>query len=159
MPTKRASKANPNNVNQKAMLAVADVIEFHHKQIDLGDFFLDSDDARPAFYPGDPANFEDFAARAWNGECGTKACIAGWTTIWAGAVPQWNTSAYSIAREELGLSAFQADRLFYGDDNFWTDHLGDDAESQNDGKNVAQLLRDIANGKVILSNESPYEED
>lgn len=99
-----------------------------------------------------------FASGDLLNECGTTGCIAGWTAALAGAGD--DVDIERAAREALGLTWRQADRLFFWGNSVWVDHadaLGlevDAFQSIDPGAvtsvQAAKMLRWIADGEVEL---------
>jgi hypothetical protein len=99
----------------------------------------------PKAHPDLTFNMLDF----WTdlGECGTSACIAGWATAAFGeeGEDQDNLDTPRVARERLGLSMEQADKLFYPK---W---LSDRTNTE-----AAQVLRTLAEtGQVLWPYRGP----
>lgn len=138
------------------MLAVADVIEYFDR------FDMD-------WWINDPDQ-ELFGAhtdmtRAWT-DCGTTACVAGWTLAWADATDvstadDWNRGRgiATRARQELRLTTDQAERLFFsamGRDTIWSevDHEYDFDRGpwsyHPTAAQAADVLRRIANEELTL---------
>ena len=117
-------------MNREAMYAVADVIEYADR-LDL------------LVWTTGPKGYESPSTeRLWN-ECGTRGCIAGWVAAWADIQPAPYEWVATVARE-FDLADGQAYKLCHNSPGYlWP-------EDTTDAKATAQLLRDIADGKVEL---------
>jgi hypothetical protein len=124
---------NPNNVNQAAMRAVADVIEYANR-LNMDTYGSPADDPEWIVSP----------AEVWE-DCGTVACIGGWACAWADRQVRYRQDYRQAAIDELGLTNAQANRLLFGYDNFWEEH-----NLNTDSKVAADVLRKIASGEIIL---------
>lgn len=99
-------------MNKENMLKLADFIEkLPSKRFDMGDWIRVGNDAVhsvPEEIVMDPFS------------CDTKACVAGWAVLALGndeqkrAVAERVGRAENIGQEILGLSEWEAERLFYG---------------------------------------------
>lgn len=123
-------------MNTEAMLAVADVIE-HFDRFDLGNW--------------GPVE------KVWT-DCGTTACIAGWTLAWADRSPV-NTrpegflgSFSAPAADELGLTDDQAKSLFFPGGAVWSKLEDETGVCCLDltAAQAADVLRRIARGELEL---------
>jgi hypothetical protein len=147
-------------VNKKAMLAVADVIEYNEDRFTLGLWAA----RRASTLDG-----RDVQVGAIWTDCGTTACVAGWTCAWADVAKRatgWDDyRIHNAARRELGLDWEASERLFYYDSkSIWAevaDEYGwkvdfrgiEDAEDVK-GAQAADVLRRIANGELTLTPTS-----
>jgi hypothetical protein len=115
-------------MNNEAMLALADVIEAADR-FDILTFGRTKDGSL-------------LSPEALWGDCGTVACYAGWENARNDHAPLSDVSA---AQETLGLTYRQANRLFFGQGNFW-EAIG----HPTTGKKAARVLRRIVEGKIKL---------
>jgi hypothetical protein len=87
-------------------------------------------------------------------ECGTSACIAGWTLAVArGAFDQswhWNESPALDAGRLLGLTDNELDSLFFVHE--WPSHYLELRSAEGDAKGMLSLLDAILDGRVIFND-------
>ena len=151
-------------MNKEAILAVADVIEYAdrldmtnyageaawtaaHKAVE--DEARRTNDWKPywAFMEeNDAPDQAEVVPTVWD-NCGTTACIAGWTLAWADIKPSHDGNFDLLAGKELGLEDDQAYRLFVSSD--WWSSQGFDFDTLT-AKQAARTLRKIAAGKIAL---------
>lgn len=144
-------------MNREAMLAVADVIEYFDR-LDMEWWINDPDQELFGSHTD--------MTRAWT-DCGTTACVAGWTLAWADAADvstdddDWNRRRGVAARaqQELGLTQRQARRLFFSDIgavNIWSEVRHEYDFDQGPwsyhptASQAADVLRRIADGELKL---------
>lgn len=138
-------------MNKEAMLAVADVIEYADR------FMLDRwatriDESGNTIDPfnasGEYIDPMCLIPSVWE-DCGTAACIAGWTCAWA-ETPKEQLQSRAIERlagQELGLSDAQSIRLFCSPS--WWENQGFQFGDVT-AKQASSVMRDIANGVIEL---------
>ncbi len=126
--------------NIEALNAVADLIEYTDR-FDITSF------------ANGPNRRGTTAEEVW-GDCGTTACFAGWTNVWAGAETELDMCRVDEARIELGLGEETADSLFFGYGAVWGQAAAagvipnaDDPDSITAAQ-AAAILRALADGTI-----------
>ncbi len=105
----------------------------------------------------------DMSTYLFHASCGTMRCIAGQAyllangleakPIWIGATFRYEATIVLTAQRWLDLTHDEANRLFYGDwpEPYWSDHHRPGATNKERAQVAAQLLRDVAAGRVSLT--------
>lgn len=117
-------------INKKAMLAVADVIEFNSR-FDMSHVSRYEPKHAIARFGSSWQTPTVDSCLLWE-DCGTVGCVWGWTNAWA----NHDKDDRQAAADELGLNAPQTQRLFYAEgDSIWAevaDEYGWELNDDND---------------------------